>query len=232
MNGEIVPNHGVRRRKHEWQRVSKTMHTPMKANHDATGRARAPVATRPVARRRGFTLLEALMASGILLIAVIAVTSAVTAGQHHALEAKLHISGSIAAEELMGRLQTVAYSDLISNWDGFEEAPGEMETMSGEAYPRPFDRIGRRISITTSIHAIQGINVKVHGLTVEVEAFDDRGVSLVTIRRFIPQPQHETLSDIDDDEEVAAGEHVRDLLEDLGGGAVDLPALLDANSGG
>ena len=51
--------------------------------------------------RRGFTLMESLMASGILLVIVVAVTSAITAGQQHAYEAHLRIAASLAAEELL-----------------------------------------------------------------------------------------------------------------------------------
>lgn len=183
-------------------------------HHAVNGGVAARVSV-PAVYRRGFTLLEALMAAGILLVAVIAVTSAVTAGQHHAYEAQLRIAGAIAAEELLGRLHTIDYDDLVGDWDDFEEAPGEMETMQGSNYPKAFDRIGRRVTIIDPVaYVLPGLNVNVHGLTVQVQAFDDRGETLVTLSRFVPQPQYASVPGASTVRELEDSDYVRTRLED------------------
>lgn len=187
------------------------------------------LADRPADCRRGLTLLESMIAAAILLVAVIAVSSAMTAGQHHAYEAQLRISGAIAAEDLMGRLNAVAYSDLVTNWDGFEETPGDTQTQQSEDFPSAFNRIGRRVVIIDGImHTLPGLNVKIHGLTVQVMAFDDRGETLVTLSRFIPQPQHVTVPGAGSDDDLDSGNYIRTLLEDVGDGMDDFDSLLNS----
>jgi len=184
------------------------------------------------AGRFGFTLLEAMIAISILLVAVVAVSSAVTAGQQHAYEAQLRISGTIAAEELMGRLYTVEYDDLIKDWNGFEQSPGQMRTQHGRVYPAAFKHIGRRVAIEESIQSLTELNVHIHGLTIEVEAFDQHDRSLVTLKRFLPQPQHVTIPGIDDHDDLSSGGYVREVLDDAGTSLSDFTSLTTDALGG
>ena len=136
---------------------------------------------------RGFTLMEALMASGILLVIVVAVTSAITAGPQHAIEAQQRIAASIAAEELMGRLITLPYADL-SAWNGYTEAVGGMTDMRSDPLPVSFDMVGRDVNVSTTIKTLGGLGVIVQGRTVTVRAFNTEGRVLVSLTRFIPEP--------------------------------------------
>ena len=140
------------------------------------------------ASRRGFTLLEALMAAGILLVVVIAVTSAVTAGQQHAYEAQQHIAASLAAEELMGRVMVQPYADLPT-WDGHTEAVGTMTDVSGSPMPGSFNMVGRDVQVTTTMKTLAELDVRVQGRTVRVRGFNAEGRVLVELSRFIPEPQ-------------------------------------------
>jgi Tfp pilus assembly protein PilV len=137
--------------------------------------------------RRGFTLMEALMASGILLVIVVAVTSAITAGQQHAFEAHQRIAASIAAEELMGRLITFPYADL-SAWNGYTEAVGAMTDMNSDPLPVSFDMVGRDVTVATTIKTLGDLSVIVQGRTVTVRAFNGEGRVLASLTRFIPEP--------------------------------------------
>ena len=67
---------------------------------------------RALLRPRGFTLMEAMMASAILASAVVSVTWAITAGQQQAFEARRSISATLLAEKVMGELLAVDYDDL------------------------------------------------------------------------------------------------------------------------
>ena len=128
------------------------------------------------------------MAAGILLIIVVAVTSAITSGQQHAYEAHQNIAAALAAEELMGRL-TIEDYDKLSSWNGFTEAVGAMTDMNGQAFPESFDMVGRQVQVTTSLQRIGGLGIDVRGRDVSIRAFDADGRILVELARFIPEPQ-------------------------------------------
>ncbi len=136
----------------------------------------------------GFTLLEALCATAILAGVVLSVLAAVTAGQQNAFEAQERIAGSLAAEELLGRLVAMPYDDLVS-WQGYREEPGSMTTGAGAAMDGAFASVGRKVSITTSLELMPDVNVRVRGRTVQVEAFDRNDRVLADLRVFIPEPQ-------------------------------------------
>lgn len=137
---------------------------------------------------RAFTLLESLMATGLLLGVVIAVTAAISAGQQNALEAHQQIAGALAAEELMGRLATEPYSALAS-WDGYTEAVGDMSDMHGVPMASTMQMVGRDVHVISGMKAIAAIDVRVRGLTVTVRSFNAQGRTLASLSRFVPEPQ-------------------------------------------
>ena len=137
---------------------------------------------------RGFTLLEALMAAGILLAVVVSATSAITAGQQHAYEAQQRIAACLAGEELMGRLLTVEYNAL-PGWNGYTEAAGTMTDMSGAPTPESFAAIGRDVQVSTALRTVPDVDVRVRGRVVHVRAFSAQGRVLAELDRFIPEPQ-------------------------------------------
>ncbi len=137
---------------------------------------------------RGFTLIESLMASGILLVIVVAVTSAITAGQQHAFEAHQRIAATLAAEELMGRLTTETYTNLAA-WDGYTEAVGAMTDQAGRQMPTSFAAVGREVDVTTTLRTLNGLGVNILGRTVQVRTFDRDDRTLAELTRYIPEPQ-------------------------------------------
>lgn len=137
--------------------------------------------------RRGFTLVESLMAAGILLVVVFAVTSAITAGQQHAYEAHQHIAATLAAEELMGRLVTEPYDDL-AGWNGYAEAVGAMTDMDGQPLPQSVAMVGRQVTVTAALRRLEDLGVNVQGREVTVDAVDADGRVLARLTRFIPEP--------------------------------------------
>ena len=139
-------------------------------------------------RRRGFTLIEALMAAGILLVVVVSVSSAITAGQQHSYEAHQRIAGTLAAEELMGRLITQPYASLPA-WNGYTESVGAMTDAAGNPMPANFDMVGRTVHVTTTMQALPGLSVQVRGRDVRVQSVNAEARVLVQLERFIPEPQ-------------------------------------------
>ena len=96
---------GAARAVFDLYRLRLRLGTPHLSGGRRLNRSRAQIRSR--CPRRAFTLLEALMAAGILFAVVVGVTSAVTAGQLHAFEARQRIAASLAAEELIGRIRLV-----------------------------------------------------------------------------------------------------------------------------
>lgn len=127
------------------------------------------------------------MAAGILLVIVLAVTSAITAGQQNAYEAHQRIAATLAAEELMGRLVTEPWDDL-SAWSGYTEAVGTMTDIDGQPMPASFGMIGRQAEVTTTLKTISGLGVNIRGRTVTVRSFDTDGRILASVTRFVPEP--------------------------------------------
>ncbi|MEE9129775.1 MAG: hypothetical protein V3T84_07125 [Phycisphaerales bacterium] len=148
-------------------------------------RSRAHVRSR--CPRRAFTLLEALMAAGILFAVVVGVTSAVTAGQLHAFEARQRIAASLAAEELIGRIITDDYGDLPT-WNGFNEPVGTLTDGADNPMPRTFDAIGREVEVVSRMETINDLGIAVRGRQVVVRAFNENGRTLAEITYFIAEP--------------------------------------------
>ncbi len=132
--------------------------------------------------------MESLIASAILMTIVVAVTSAVTAGQQHAFEAQQRIAGSLAAEELIGRIVVGSY-DSLTAWNGYTEAVGAMTDMEGAAMPDSYAALGRNVTVTTTLEPIGGAGVQIRGRTVRVRSVDGLGRVLTDLSRFVPEPQ-------------------------------------------
>jgi len=141
--------------------------------------------------RRGFTLLEALMASGILLAVVVSVTAAITAGQQHAWEAQQRIAATLAVEELLGRIVISEY-DTLPGYDGFTEAVGAMVDMDNQPMPEVFDSIGRDVTVITTMQEMEDLGVRVRGREIQVRAFDSSGRTLAEITTFVPEPAEQS----------------------------------------
>ncbi len=139
-------------------------------------------------QRRGFTLIEAVMASGILFLIVVAVTSAVTSGQHHAYEARNRIAATLAAEDLMGRLAAVDYEDLRV-WDGNVETAGTLTDAAGALLPPSMNQGGRSVSVEDTLLEVTELGIRLRGRLVAVQVFDADGRTLSELSRFVPEPQ-------------------------------------------
>ncbi len=148
----------------------------------ATGRCKRS------ARRRGFTLMESLMASAILFVVVFSVTSAITAGQQNAYEAHQRIAGTLAAGEMMDRLATIDYAHLLAE-DGHREEVGTMTDAAGKAMPDTFRMVGRETHVELVLASVDPLDVRVRGLMIQVRSFNAEDRTLADLQRFVPEPQ-------------------------------------------
>ena len=127
------------------------------------------------------------MASSVILVIVIAVTSAVNAGQQHALEAHQRIMASLVASEMLGRVSTDDYGDLLT-WNGYTEAVGSMKGLDGLPLPDAYAMIGRNVQVTQEIKSIPEIGVNIQGRTISVRTFDADNRTLAVAELFVPEP--------------------------------------------
>jgi len=142
--------------------------------------------TRP-ARRPGFTLLEALIATMIMALTITSVAMALGSGRQHAMEASDQLQAGLAAEALMAEILAADYADL-PNYDGHDEPPDSMVTFDDQAYPESFYRIGRRAAVVERMIDIPGLGVKILGQEIAVEAYDVEGRVILTLSRFVAEP--------------------------------------------
>jgi len=136
--------------------------------------------------RRAFTLLEALFASTILSLVVLAVISALSAAQMQSFEGQKTILAAIAANNHLAELVTLDYADLRAK-DGQVEVPGELMSIDGVAYPSPFWALGRDVLVVETVQTIAELSTEITGLRVVVRVNDDARV-LAEIQTFVPEP--------------------------------------------
>ncbi len=142
---------------------------------------------RPSRHRYGFTLLEAMMASAILLVAVFGVMAAITSGQQHAYEAQQRVGATFAAEALLERIVSESY-DALPGWNGHVEPVGSMVDHDGQPLPESFSMLGRDVEVTTSLETIPDLGIQILGRTVAVRAFNPNGRVMADLRQFVPEP--------------------------------------------
>lgn len=137
-------------------------------------------------RRRGFTLLESLVATALIGVIVIAVISSVSTAQTLAFEGQKMILASMAADDLMLELVTLPYNDLKLK-NNLSQAPGAMTSLDGQVYPSTFWAIGRSVQVVQEDITEPSLGVMVRGLRVTVRASDEFRI-LATLETFVPEP--------------------------------------------
>ncbi len=152
----------------------------MRLTHSNLG----PVTQTPSSSRRAFTLLEALIACVILLMAVMACTMAIHAGRQYSLFGQDQVNATLAADALLSEILAAPYAD-IPGYDDLEDTPGSLATPAGVAYPTTYNRIGRRAQVASATQSIPNIGV-IQGYDVLVVGFNVDGEILCTLKRFVP----------------------------------------------
>lgn len=136
--------------------------------------------------RRAFTLLEAVIASTVLAITVLAIGAAISSAQQAAHEGQKAVLGAMACSDYMGELMTLPYAEIEAR-SGELLAVGTLTTLDGVAYPDSYRPLGRTMVATEQLVTIAGLGVTVRGLLVEVSTFDDERV-VARVETFLPEP--------------------------------------------
>lgn len=141
-----------------------------------------------IRHRTGLALMEAMIAVGILTLAVTAITSAIVAGQQQSLAARETIIGSVAAESLLATVSNEPW-DSLDTWNEYTEDVGEITDPTGMPLAGDWDLIGRRVSIEDAEVFVEPLMVYIRGRNITVVSFSKSNRILSTIERFVPEPQ-------------------------------------------
>lgn len=136
--------------------------------------------------RSAFSLIEALVASTLLSMIVLAVISAVTTAQSISFEGQKQILAAMAADDLMAELVVLDYEDLKLR-NNTDQPIGSMVTLAGADYTDVSWALGRRIEVIEQLLYYADLDVWIKGLRVIVEVRDEFR-SIVRIESFIPEP--------------------------------------------
>ena len=136
--------------------------------------------------RRGFTLLESLIAMVILTATVLAVGSAISASSQQSIEGQKQILAAMAADDLLSELSAIPYGEL-KTYDGLDQGIGLMQTLGLTPYPDTYWLIGRAVSVVETDIATGDLGVVVRGMLVTVSVYDENR-TLSQIQTFIPEP--------------------------------------------
>lgn len=168
---------------------------PVRTSHQARTPGESDSLVRPTTRssrnfrgaqRAAVTLLEALLASAILLITVLALTSAIAAGQAASLVSQKLFLGAMVIDDLLSELSGVPYDDL-PDFDELVQNPGALETVDGAPYPQAYWPVGRRVEVLDVTIKESASGAIIRGRSVTVFAFDDTG-ELCSATLFIAEP--------------------------------------------
>jgi prepilin-type N-terminal cleavage/methylation domain-containing protein len=130
----------------------------------------------------GFTLIEAMIAMTILAVAAMGVIlpyssgAAVRAeGAHRAVAGKL-------ASDLVERIGTTTYPNIVSTWNGYSETMGQVKDSAGAAFADPaYSKFSR--SATASVTTLGATSVTWVTVTVNYN-----GRKILHIKSMIGKP--------------------------------------------
>ena len=142
----------------------------------------------PISPRKGIALMEAMLAVGILTLAVTAITSAIVSGQQQSLAARETIIGSVAAESLLATVSNGPWESLDS-WNEYTEEVGEITDPTGMPLSGDWGLIGRRVKVEDAEVFVEPLMVYIRGRNITIVSFSKSNRTLSTVERFVPEPQ-------------------------------------------
>jgi len=156
---------------------------------------------------RGFTLIEGVVASAVLAIAVVALAASLNAGHMASYEFAQGRCATRLAEELLEYILSLPYHDpdessargpepgeagigLFDNMDdfhGYVEAGSTLRDMAGNEYPAQYQGFTRSVTVETVGETVSNLGEPISGLRIRVEVCSSRG-RVWEIARFVAAP--------------------------------------------
>lgn len=162
--------------------------------------ASMPVSAHPSSPPRrvdlGLTLAECLLAIVVLWVAVLGLSFATTAGHQHLNHGDRMLRAVRLAEHLMEEIQSRPYSGSgigrpsyhIDDYNGFNEAAGELRDFAGDLYDDADQIFNRSVAITSASQTVGSLDgLTISGKTIVITLEDAAGAQW-TLSRFVPEP--------------------------------------------
>lgn len=161
----------------------------------------------------GFTLLEVMIASGILSFATLGLVQAVSSGQSQTLDALRRARGTALADAMLEEVLARPYADPqgdtgfgpdtgeaaraaydnLDDYHGYTEAAGSIADAAAGAYPTAYQRYSRSVTVvaeTIDLPTLGGARAGVRITVTVTEAADTSGADTGrswTVSRFVPE---------------------------------------------
>jgi MSHA pilin protein MshD len=150
-------------------------------------------------RRRGLTLVEALLAAIVLVVVAGSVSQALLAGQMQAYDAAHRERGLELAEALMEEILRLPYADAdgdgetgranfddLDDYNGYTDS-GALTDFAGTAYPSAYHDFSRAVTVIAGSQDVSEFGAAIDGLNVTVTVTDAGGQTW-TLQQFVPEP--------------------------------------------
>ncbi|MCA9309920.1 MAG: prepilin-type N-terminal cleavage/methylation domain-containing protein [Phycisphaerales bacterium] len=154
--------------------------------HDALQPAGFPGHRCRCGGRRGFSLIESLIATTVLGVITLALASAMATAQKMSFEGQKRMLAAIAASDLVAEFTSLPYDQLAVH-DGRSEGVGKLLTLDGHAYPESFWTLGRTTTIEPETIWEETLEISIDGMMITVDTHDSEA-SLAVMQLFIPEP--------------------------------------------
>ena len=156
---------------------------------------------------RGFTLIEGVVASAVLAVAVVALSASLSAGHMASYEFTQGRRAARLAEELLEYMLSLPYYDPgeasapgpevgevdvrfydnVDDFHGYVEAGSELRDMAGNEYPAEYQDFTRSVTVEAVVETVSGLGDPISGLMVRVEVRSSRG-RVWDLTRFVAAP--------------------------------------------
>lgn len=154
-------------------------------------------------------MVEALVATAILAVVVMAISMALAAGHMESRQGDRSWHGARLAEELMEYVlsrpyydpqgpsapgpeadeTTVDQFDNMDDFHGYVEEAGKLTDVAASNHPEEYQAFRREVTVTYGEGSIGAWDFTVAGLTVTVTVADGSGL-VWRLVHFVPQPVH------------------------------------------
>ncbi|MCH2160577.1 MAG: hypothetical protein MK085_01750 [Phycisphaerales bacterium] len=135
-------------------------------------------------RRRGASLVEAVLAAALLAMAVLAVFSAIGSGAAHAEESARRIAATMAAESLLAQV-TLDRGEALDAWHGHSEPLDTLTDLHGRPLPPSQQVVSRSVRVRSEPRSLPGFeDLAGRCVVVEARGFDER--VLASVSAWIP----------------------------------------------
>ncbi len=148
---------------------------------------------------KGFTLIESLLASAVLAIAVTAIFHAITHGQSRAYDALHETQVTFLAESMIEEIMALSYTDTgesansrgfndISDYNAYDEstAEGTVVDLQGNPFPNEYQKYTRNVAVTPITLNLFGENQ--NGKRISITVTNSINGRAWTFTRDVPEP--------------------------------------------